>query len=338
MVSKICVASAVLLALLVPQSAPAQDGGLRVGAARINITPPNAHPASIRDSLYVRAIVIDDGATRAVLISADQASVGEAIWSAASREISELLDTPVENIVISATHTHSAGGPNSFLSSPLLREALPEVVRRASASLRPAQVSYGVGSAYLNVNRDAIHPETRLWYQGPNLEGVSDKSVPVIGFWTTDGEPIAAFYSYSMHPVNFYNTGFISADFIGEAARHIETVLGPDFVTLFAQAPSGDQNPLYTRISSPVPAAVEQVPLDLPPGDEAQPASLRVVAGVDEFVRAAGVILGQEVMRVMYTSARSTDARISGAQTIVTCPGRTRLDSARQGVPGEYED
>jgi hypothetical protein len=211
--------------------------------------------------------------------------------------------------------------------------------------MQPAVMGYGEGNAHLNVNRDAIHPTTRLWYQGPNTLGASDKTLPVISFWTAEGAPIAAFYSYAMHPVNFYLSGFTSADFPGEAARHVESVLGSDFVILFAQAPSGDQNPLYTRISSLVPADTQYVPLrspnavTLPGGVASADTVLRVVAGLDEAVRAAGVILGQEVMRVMFSATtRSSTAAIRGAHRIVTCPGRTRLDNARQGVEGRYQD
>jgi neutral ceramidase len=338
-----------LLALLVPGVARGQGGALRVGAARVEITPPGLDPATIRDPLYVRAVVIDDGVTRAALISADQAGSEEALWSTASREIAAEIGVPVENVLISVTHTHSAGGPTSFMRSPALPGALIEVVRQARSRMRPAVMGFGKGSAYLNVNRDAIHPTTRRWYQGPNLEGVSDKTVSVISFWTPDGAPIAAYYSYAMHPVNFYQSGYISADFPGEAARLVEQVLGNDVVTLFVQGPSGDQNPLYTRISSPVPAATQVVRLSRPAGAPnaaagpgaapAGPDSLRVAVGVNETVRAAGVILGQEVLRVMYTTtARSGDARIRGAQKMVTCPGRTRLDTGREGMVGEFAD
>ena len=76
-----------------------------------------------------------------------------------------------------------------------------------------------VKSATLNVNRDAINAQTRLWYQGPNTEGSSDKTVSVVSFWTPDGNPIAAYYSYAMHPNAYYLTGYVSADFPGEVAR-----------------------------------------------------------------------------------------------------------------------
>ena len=124
-------ALALLVAVLAPEAARGQGGVLRVGAARVDITPPGVAAGTVRDSLYVRAIVIDNGVTRAALISADQAGSDEALWSTASREIGAELGAPPENVLISVTHTHSAGGPTSFMRSPLLPGALMEVVRQA---------------------------------------------------------------------------------------------------------------------------------------------------------------------------------------------------------------
>ncbi len=317
---------ALVLALCMSGVVSAQSGGLRVGAARVDVTPSDAPAAAVRDRLYVRAIVIDNGATRSVLISADQGGVNEATWATTSKQIAAEMAMPVEHILISATHTHSGGG------QPGVPGAIVEAVRQARARLRPAVIGFGRGNAYLNVNRDAIHPTTRLWYQGPNLEGVSDKTVSVVSFWTPENTPIAAYYSYAMHPINFYQSGLMSADFPGEAARHLEQVLGSDFVPLFVQAPSGDQNPLHSYISSPVTAPEI-------PRKEGDTTSRALRVGANETVVAEGVMLAREVLRVMFTtSARSGDARIRGAQKTVSCPGRTRLDNARQGVPGQYED
>ena len=98
----------------------AAQGNLRVGAARVDITGPAdpANPPSGKyqhERLYVRAIVLDDGATRAALIGADQAGLGEAVWAAASKQIAAELNCPVPNIVMSASHTHSGGMPNFCL-------------------------------------------------------------------------------------------------------------------------------------------------------------------------------------------------------------------------------
>jgi hypothetical protein len=106
------------------------------------------NPATVRDRLYVRAVVVDNGATRAALISADQIAVGEETWATAVREIASELDAPVENIIIiAATHTHSNGGPSSFMRSPLLPAALTEAVRLARDRMSPTLVGYGGGSA-----------------------------------------------------------------------------------------------------------------------------------------------------------------------------------------------
>ncbi|HEV2401257.1 MAG TPA: hypothetical protein VGS27_30260 [Candidatus Sulfotelmatobacter sp.] len=88
------------------------QGALRVGAARIDITPASdpANPPSSKyehEKLYVRAIVLDNGTTRAALIGADQGGLSDAIWNAASKQIASELQCPVANIIMSATHTHS---------------------------------------------------------------------------------------------------------------------------------------------------------------------------------------------------------------------------------------
>src|SRR5882672_8406775 len=108
----------IILTLFVGHEALAQ-GNLRVGAARVDITPPSepGNPPSgkyAHEKLYVRAIVLDNGSTRAALIAADQGGLSEVIWQTASKQISAELNCPIQNIVMSATHTHSGWGPGGF--------------------------------------------------------------------------------------------------------------------------------------------------------------------------------------------------------------------------------
>jgi len=157
---------AVLLVGLAASHVAAQ-GSLRVGAARVDITGPAdpANPPSGKyehERLYVRAIVLDDGAARAALIAADQAGLGEAVWLAASKQVASELDCPAQNIVISATHTHSGGMPNfgpgrggaqrggmpgadSNQPPPPIVAQILETVRQAKARLQPARVGFGKG-------------------------------------------------------------------------------------------------------------------------------------------------------------------------------------------------
>ena len=213
---------------------------LRVGAARADITPPAdpANPPSgkyAHERLYARAIVLDNGTTKAALIGADQGGLSEGVWEAASKQIAAELNCPGENIVMSATHTHSGWGPGGFPGIRGLRPdagtnqppppivgQIVDAVRQAKARLQAARVGYGTGKSYLNVNRDAVDGESHLWTQAPNLEGPSDKTVAVIEFLSATGEPIAVYMDYAMHPVNGFLAGLTSADFAGAASRYVE--------------------------------------------------------------------------------------------------------------------
>jgi neutral ceramidase len=64
-----------------------------------------------------------------------------------------------------------------------------------------------------------IHPETRPWYQRPNLDGPSDKTMAVVGFETLNGAPIAVYVNYAMHAIHFYMLGILSAYFPGATSR-----------------------------------------------------------------------------------------------------------------------
>jgi hypothetical protein len=368
-------------AALAPAPAPgvtADGGALRVGAARVDITPAAdpAKPPSGRythERLYLRAIVLDNGATRAALIGADQSMLFENIWAAASKQIAAELDCPVANIVISVTHTHSAWGPGDQpfrrfgqaggpggpppapdpnAPPPPIVGKIVDAVKQAKAQLQPARVGFGTGFSYLNVSRDNIDSETHLWTQAPNLNGASDKTVAVIKFESLGGEMIAAYFTYAMHPVNGFLTDITSADFCGAASRHIEQAYGDKAVAVFAQNASGDQNPLYLRASTNVLASrtgvkvtgnvLTREKIEAPLRDgKAKPvkADPQVIDTLEKVMESEGVLLGEEVIRVMSNTTRLDAApAIRGAQTTLTCPGRKRLDSAREGTPGSYED
>src|SRR5205814_716417 len=101
-----------------------------------------------------------------------------------------------------------------------------------------------------NVNRDTIDSETHLWTQAPNLDGASDKTVAVVEFLASNGEPIAVYMDYAMHPVNGFLTGLTSADFAGATSRYVEQAFDDKMVAVFVQGASGDQNPLYLRAAT----------------------------------------------------------------------------------------
>lgn len=343
------------------QPAAQSKGQLRAGAARIEMTPPvNPKYPPLgeyeHEKLYVRAIVFENRGIRGALIGADLSGIEEAVWADAVKGIARELKAPVENIIVSSTHTHSgqpagppASGPRygtTFLADVALR-----AVKQAKTELEPAQVGYSTGEATLNVNRDVISPETHKWTQAANLDGPVDKSVGVLTFYKQDGRPIATYVNYAMHPVNGYLNGLTSADFAGATTRYVEQAFNDQVVAVFTQGASGDVNPRWLRTGTNVLASRSGVPITgyemvretieapiregrVPYGD----VDPKVLRQLFNYMDAVGIVLGEEVIRVMSHTDKVADPAIRGRQQIVTCPGRTRLDNAREGVPGVYED
>jgi hypothetical protein len=348
-----------LAAWVRPVAAADTRGTLRVGAAKVDITPTATLAGAKYDHehLYVRAIVLDNGTTRAALIGLEQGNMPEEVWQDASRKIAAELNCPVDNIIMSATHTHSgagrgANGEEASVNVTQIVGSMLEAVRQAKAGLQPARMGYGTGMAYLNVNRDAINPETHLWTQAPNADAASDKTVAVLKFQTPAGQPIAAYVNYAMHAINGYLAGFVSSDFPGAMSHYVEEAYGDRMVAVFTQGASGDQNPLYMRPSTNQMASESGVAItggvlvresvesrirgtDLKP----KPADPKVADQLKRWMDSEGDVLGEEVIRVMTDTTRLTgEVRIWGGDKTVTCPGRTRADSGREGMTGRYKD
>ena len=342
----------------------AESGPLRAGAARVDITPPvnPEYPPSgkyAHEHLYVRAIVVNSGSSSAALIGADLSNLSEEVWANASKQIAEELKCPPENIIMSATHSHSAvpagppppGVPPQQPAAPIVA-AMTDAVRQAKAKLQPALVGFGTGFSYLNVNRDAVSDETHHWTQAPNLNAPSDKTVAVVKFTTPAGDPIAAYVNYAMHPINGYLVGITSADFPGATSRYVEQAFDDKMVMVFTQGASGDQNPLIMRPSTNALASEGGVkitgyelvrePVEAPLRDGKVPHGKldpKVADNFERWIESEGQLLGEEVIRVMTnTKNMSNDVSIRGAQKMLSCPGRTRTNSGREGEPGTYKD
>ena len=367
---KLGFAIAVLTQLLSIQMCAAEGGALQAGAARVEITPdPNAIPrpfTSILDPLYARAIYLDNGHDRAVLLNADVGAISSAITDKVSAEISKQFNVPVANILISATHDHSAifGGPRA---GPVAQENTPakafeerlvsgleQAAKQARDKMRPAKIGYGEGKLYLNVNRDAINEKTRLWSQEPNLAYPSDKTLAVIKIESLSGQLIAVYLNYAMHANSLFLSGMVSGDFPGEAQRYLERTYDKA-IALWTSGAAGDQNPLYWRADhvveqARVRAIMEAEHVDLGtaimhamfignPAADKVPVDPVAMEQSIQLVKAMGLLTGEETIRVMdQIRVMNTQVKIEGAQQQVTCPARHRLDTGREGAPGKYGD
>ena len=354
-------------------NAPKTDA-LLAGAAKIEFTPNAAElPVStdvIRDPLFARAIAVKSGRTCAILIGLDHISASDAIVQRAVPRIAAATGCPARQILISATHTHSGSaggfGRSGSPTADTVADAAIAAAKAAKGKMRPARIGYGTTQLSLNVNRD-LYTSKGEWRQLPNMQGNSDKTLAVTWFVDADDIPIGVFMDYAMHPINFYLTGVISADFPGAASRWLEDMFDERAVAIFGQGSAGDQNPQYMektaltairlglgrhpQTSAAIPWPGNASSLNGDPRSAANVAVSaekltayhREIGRTGALVDAQGVLLASAVLNVMRSTPDLRDeATISSGERIVRCPARRRLDTTNpireNGLPPYADD
>jgi hypothetical protein len=335
-------------------SASAKDTApaFQVGAAKVDVTPSaDKIPKNFQgvlDPIFARAIVVDDGKARAAMVTVDAGAIPPPLWTKVSARVEKEIGIPATALILTATHTHSV----PFVRGPEYEDAIVEAVKKAAASERPARMAWGTGVSYINVNRNIIDPKTHRWWEGPNYDGPSDKTVRVIRFEDMAGKPIAFYYNYGVHAVITGTLDLISADIPGAVSNYIEDSLGDDVVAVWSTGAAGDQNPIYfqqtydlrdIRIKDYA-ARGEDISNAMPPGgtgmDRNNPRVVTLMNQQKQMILSMGQMLGEEVLHVSRAGLErpADDTRIFGATKTVMCPGRKRTDTGRAGYPGTYVD
>jgi hypothetical protein len=352
---KACLAIAAIslsIAAVTAQPSGTPGAALRAGAARIDYTPRGpALPGNftgVLDPIFVRTLVLDNGSTRAALVAIDAGAIPGDLYAKVSARAAAELEIPASQLLMSASHTHSV----PFRLDAGVEETILRALRDSIARLQPARVAWGTGVSYINVNRDRIDPKTQRWWEGPNYDGPSDKTVAVVRVETPAGHPIAVYYNYAVHGVITGTLDLISGDIPGAASRYVEESLGGEAVALFASGAAGDQNPIYfnqtyelreIRIADYAKRG-EDISNAMPPGgqglDRDNPRVRLLMDQQKRLNETLGQMLGEEVLHVMREGLEkpAADATLRGAQASFSCPARRRTDSGRAGTPGTYED
>jgi len=336
--------------LLVSNLGHTADNPLRVGASKIDITPAPADLPElyrgINDRVFARAIVIESGGTQAALVTLDIGGIPTPLWQTVSFRAKSELGIASEHLLLTATHTHSVPRQQGDAYADLVIQA----IRQAMTDLQPARMAWGSGESYININRTMINPDTGLWDEGPNYDGPSDKTVAVVNFESLDGHPIAVYYNYAVHGVISGQLDEVSGDIPGASSRYIEESLGDDVVAVWSLGAAGDQNPIFfqqtydlreIRINDYISRGEDISNTMLPGGmglDRDNPEVAKLMNQQRQMLDTMGQMLGEEVLHVMRAGLERplTSALISGRQQSVTCPGRRRTDSGREGYPGTY--
>ncbi len=344
----------VALASILAVSAFAQNGHrgqLMVGTAKIDVTidekdlPPTSY--GILDRNHIRAVIFTNGETVAGIVNIDGNMNGQAV-TAVNEKLEAEFGIPKGNIIYCGTHCHSVGA----VRGEEMNNRLYSVIKEAYQSMVPAQVGFGNGVAYLNVKRDLFDPDRGTWWEGPDYDGKSDKTVSVVYFKGMDDKPLAVIYNYAMHSVITGNLDMVSQDFPGKSEAYIESKYGDDFVAVFTSGAAGDQNPIYfqqtfdlrdIRIKEYA-ARGEDISNRMPPGgqglDRNNPEVHRLMEEQKQMAESFGQILGEEVKYVMMMMRRfESNVTLNCARQTINLPGRKQLNGGgRAGYQGVYED
>ena len=131
-----------------------QTNHLRVGSACVDVSP-TIFPIQLRsgksnfihDPLHVRAVAFQRDEGRAVICLIDAIGIGREMSDLAKSRAAEKTGWKVEEMLICATHTHTApkggtGMPGREAYEKLKHQKLEEAIVQAIESLEPAKVGF----------------------------------------------------------------------------------------------------------------------------------------------------------------------------------------------------
>jgi hypothetical protein len=225
--------------------------------AKVDITPTDLTGLTsqwgmplvgVYDPIFVRALVLDNGTDTAAIVSADLIEFGDT--TKLRERIAREVGIPAGHLIIAATHDHSAPKPNFAVVAPPgatgaqaftlnVYEKLVDALKQAKASLQPARMWTGRGTADVNINRNEYGSQG--WHLGVNPDRQSDNTVWVVKFETTSGAPIAVLFNYAVHSVVAGPaTDQLTGDLAGAAERYVEQHYKNKVVALFTIGAAAD--------------------------------------------------------------------------------------------------
>jgi len=216
----------------------------------------------VKDPLYAKILIINDGKKSIILITIDTTAIGgreitkgtlpdtsKNFLPKLRSSIEKISSISGENILVNASHTHPPG--RLLIDEDKIIDRITRTVVRASKNMRPAKAGYGTGAEKrISMNRTVTLRDGRDWtirHAHPSppedeilTRGPVDTGVYVIRIDHIDGTPLAVVYNFACHLLWANPQNDLSANIPGTASAIIEKELGNDAVALFLQGAAGD--------------------------------------------------------------------------------------------------
>ncbi|MBR7156087.1 MAG: hypothetical protein IKD22_04560, partial [Lentisphaeria bacterium] len=207
----------------------------------------------IKDDLHVRVLALKDGDQTCAIIHIDILSIPYALYSDILDAIKAAgIPLTEDNLIIAATHTHTAPNTGAEPNSPQYRQL---VARQAAAALKEALANLREGEVYSGMTTDMRFMFNRRYWMkdgrvvtnpgklNPDIlrpEGEIDPEIPLIAIKTAAG--IEVLISSCVNHTDTIGGCGVSADWPGFLVREVEPVLAPGALMIPMVGASGNIN------------------------------------------------------------------------------------------------
>ena len=237
---------------------------LKIGYARVNITPPMGVNIAgyfveriadgVLDELEACAVAVSDGKNTAILMTIDHCGVLKVFLDEWRQRISEATGIPAEAVYIHSTHTHTGPVLMKDCKNPLnqqyeifLGTRVVDVARFAIEDMADAKMGIGVSEAknVAFIRRYRMKDGTAKTNPGVNNPdivapiGITDESVNVVRF-DRCGKETVVLVNFANHP-DVVGGNKISADWPGMTRRQVEKAID-NTKCIFFNGAQGDVN------------------------------------------------------------------------------------------------
>ena len=253
---------------------PAGDA-LRVGLAAADITPPTGFPMAgyyherladgTTDPLQAKAIVFRDGDESAALVVCDLIGIATDLSREVRQRVTQQTGIPETNIVIAATHSHTAPDymkelwlnlgkqPQDKLRRNYIDSLISEIVAvtlDAVANAKPAVLEAGsaVQQTPVSFNRRFVMRDgsVKTWqsFNNPNViraAGPIDPEIGLLAVRNESGDLRGVFSNFALH-LDTVGGQKWSADYPFFIERTLKSSVGPDVISIFGTGCCGDIN------------------------------------------------------------------------------------------------
>ncbi len=222
---------------------------------------------AVKTPVNARSLAFTDGEETIVLVVVDSCMIPRDLNDKAKALAAAKAKIKPENILISATHAHSAPSCMGALGTDadpayvlFLTKKLVDAILAPLQNMKPAQVGWGEIDAgeYTALRRWVLHPDDVRedpfgnptvranmhaggdWDKSIGKTGPEDPMLQLISIQSTEGEPIGLLSNFSMH---YYGDRDISADYFGLFSNGLQDRIAQGkegFVAMMSHGCSGD--------------------------------------------------------------------------------------------------